>query len=268
MSIRTRIIQIYFSMNIYKKNKKSFNILFDELVRILEGVEESEIVNCMDELPNPFSVKELKYILSKNYILYEGFGNHIQTLLKDQIAKVVDERKGRRPKAGQAGSQSKEESPAKDSPLADTEEIKPKGAGVSTVEDPQPPKVDSEKDSKNLRDKLNRVKKGIKNEPPEKPSQPELKEPKGALGAPVMSGFKLDGKSLDGFKNSLQKKLSDFSQINTVHFNADYQVDIYADQISDNLHKSVEEIREELSSNFPGMNLKINIRPDKRSKEK
>jgi hypothetical protein len=210
----------------YKKTKECYGWLFKELIRVLEGVEQSEIKKSLDELPDIFSINDLKTILSKNYILYEGFVLYMQKKLRPfWEANKADNTLPLREKLTQA-----KENPDEDHPDPGFEET----LGLE-------PEVNST------------VKISNANEPK---SQPKV------------TGARLTGKEIENFKNNLEKKLTNFENVSTINFNADYQVDLYAAHITDDLHKSVEQIKDEMMGRFPGIKLKINVRPDRRIKEK
>lgn len=84
---------------------------------------------------------------------------------------------------------------------------------------------------------------------------------------PEITGLDLSGENYDGFKKELRTRLRKFKNVENINFTMDYQVEIYANEITDMLHEEIQDLRHQMEKRLPGLNLNINIRKDRRRKK-
>ncbi len=213
-------------MEQFQKTLLCQQILHDELFKIIEDADPAEIERSITQLPHIFSIEELKVNLSRYYILYDGFERHLGKILGPFIKKKDE---NNTEKKAQIPKETKEKKEAKNTPENKTENT---GNNLPVKED----SLDS-----------------------------SPAEPQSQLKKVPTSGAILSGSGYDQMREKLVHRLSSFENVDSINFKMDYQVEVYANQIDDDLLKKLENIQAEIAPNIPEFRLSVNIRKDRRN---
>ncbi len=94
--------------------------------------------------------------------------------------------------------------------------------------------------------------------------KPEKKAAATGSSGLFATGANLSGGQYEKLRLDLQQRLSKLKNVENIDFKLDYQVDVFANEISDEMYRQIDEIRESLTPKLPGFALRINVRKDRR----
>jgi hypothetical protein len=218
----------------YQKTLRCQQTLYDELMKIIEGAEKEEIERSINLLEETFSLSDLKANLSSYYILYDGFEQHFRGIMEPFVAQEKGEQA---PKPSVSPPQGRETPPgegeAKPEPERQGAEAFPsEGSGQKAQESaPAPPSSSQDMPFR-------------------------------------VAGAQLEGQAYERIQNQLLRQLKDFQNIDSVNFKMDYQVEVYANEVTDNLLQQIQEIEHQVQPNIPEFRLRLNVRKDRRNRER
>lgn len=223
----------------YQKTLRCQQTLYDELMKIIEDVEKEEIERSINLLEDTFSLEELKANLSAYYILYDGFEGHFRGIMQPFLA-------------SETGSPSSHKVSPK--PLESTPQRQEGAAANQNPDNTQPREA-----------QINQPE-GAGQEAADRPSSSNQSPPQDVPFR--VAGAQLEGRAYERIQNRLLDQLKDFQNIDSVNFKMDYQVEVYANEITDNLLQQIQEIENQVQPNIPEFRLRVNVRKDRRSDDR